>query len=80
MGKRFRRVEDEADKWLREHDPYYTSKNGHKRKKRNNVYITPRQEESIARLEISFSHLSKRDMVRLKGVLGAFDKDGEFNL
>ena len=22
---KFRREEDEADKWLREHDPYYTS-------------------------------------------------------
>lgn len=80
MGKRFKRVEDEADKWLREHDPYYTSKNGHKRKGKNNAYITPRQEESISRVEIPFSQLSKRDMVQLKGVLGAFDEDGEFNL
>ena len=28
---KFRREEDEADKWLREHDPYYTSSDRDKR-------------------------------------------------
>lgn len=41
---KFRREEDEADKWLREHDPYYTSSDRDKRKKMSNPYETPEQE------------------------------------
>lgn len=72
--------EDEADKWLREHDPYYSSKNGHKRKQQKYPYTTARQEETRQRIEIPLSSLSKKDKVQLKGVLGAFDEGGEFNL
>ena len=79
MAKRIRK-EDDADKWLREHDPYYASKNGHKRKDRQYLYTTARQEENMLKKEIPFSSLSKKDKVQLKGVLGAFDEDGEFYL
>jgi len=80
VGKRLRREEDEADKWLRKHDPYYSSKNGHKRKNQKYPYSTARQEETRSKVEIPFSNLSKRDRVQLKGVLGSYDEDGEFNL
>lgn len=38
MGIRYRK-EDEADKWLREHDPYYSDKSGHKSKKKRILTI-----------------------------------------
>ena len=36
---KFRREEDEADKWLREHDPYYTSSDRDKRKKIGRAHV-----------------------------------------
>ena len=38
---KFRREEDEADKWLREHDPYYTDTSRNKKSKCKYVYETP---------------------------------------
>ena len=35
------REEDEADKWLREHDPYYLDKSNFKRKHEDRPYETP---------------------------------------
>jgi len=46
------RQEDDADRWLREHDPYYTSKSGHKSKKEKYPYDTARQERTKAEVEI----------------------------
>ena len=39
LGIRYRQ-EDEADKWLREHDPYYSSTAKNKRKKEAYPYDT----------------------------------------
>jgi hypothetical protein len=41
----FPRKEDDADLWLREHDPYYLSKNKYKSKMIDNPYETPEQEK-----------------------------------
>lgn len=53
----FARREDQADLWLREHDPYYTDK---KRGKKNDLkypYLTPDQEVARARMEIPISSI-----------------------
>ena len=42
---RFRREEDAADLWLREHDPYYTDPKKNKRKFISHPYDTPEQEK-----------------------------------
>lgn len=55
---KFRREEDEADKWLREHDPYYTSSDRDKRKKMSNPYETPEQEKRRRETEIPLSNLN----------------------
>ena len=46
-----RREEDQADLWLREHDPYYLDKSNSKKKKLERFYETPEQEhEDLIRL------------------------------
>lgn len=57
---RYLREEDEADKWLREHDPYYADKDRYKRKNMKNPYETPKQEARRRDMEIPFSSLSLR--------------------
>lgn len=52
------REEDEADKWLREHDPYYLDKSNFKRKREDRPYETPKQEARRRDMEIPFSSLS----------------------
>ena len=42
-----RREEDEADKWLREHDPYYLDKSHSKKKKLERFYETPEQSQML---------------------------------
>ena len=59
MG-RFRREEDEADKWLREHDPYYTDTSRNKKAKCKYVYETPEMERRRREMEIPMSSLSLR--------------------
>lgn len=59
MGK-LRRKEDAADKWLREHDPYYLSKDKKKMAKEKYSYETPRQEERRRKWEIPISCLSMK--------------------
>lgn len=54
------RKEDEADKWLKEHDPYYTDKRKGKRKKVKYPYETPEQEHRRVSVEIPFSGLSRK--------------------
>ena len=77
---RFRREEDEADRWLREHDPYYTSPEKNKRKKVENPYETPEQERRRRLAEIPISNLNSSQRVRFKAVAGGYSEDGEFNL
>lgn len=79
MGIKYRQ-EDEADKWLREHDPYYKSKNGHKSKKVKYPHDTARQERTKSEIEIPFSNLTKAQMRQMKEIAGAYDEDGNFEL
>ena len=55
---KFSREEDEADKWLREHDPYYTDPS--KAKVNGAYYETPKMEERRRSKEIPISSLSLR--------------------
>lgn len=57
---RYLRDEDEADKWLREHDPYYLDTTAGKRNSISNPYETPKQEARRRNMEIPFSSLSLR--------------------
>ena len=79
MAKRIRE-EDNADCWLREHDPYYSSTKKNKRRKEKYPYDTPEQEHRRVQMEIPLSNLNSRQLRELKGVLGSYDEDGEFNL
>lgn len=53
-----KREEDAADKWLREHDPYYTAKG--KAKEIKYPYLTPDQEVRRRRSEIPISAIAGR--------------------
>ena len=77
---RFRREEDEADLWLREHDPYYTDPDKNKRKKVSHPYDTPEQEKRRREMEIPLSNLNSSQLVQFKKVGGAYDEDGNFDL
>lgn len=77
---KFRREEDEADKWLREHDPYYTSSDRDKRKKMSNPYETPEQEKRRREKEIPLSNLNSYQRVQFKHVGGSYTERGEFDL
>ena len=77
---KFRREEDEADKWLREHDPYYTSPDRDKRKKLSNPYETPEQEKRRRETEIPLSNLNSYQRVQFKQVGGSYTERGEFDL
>ena len=79
MAKRIRK-EDDADRWLREHDPYYTGKKMNKRAKEEYPYDTPEQAHRRAQVEIPLSNLNAKQRVELKGVLGSYDGEGKFNL
>lgn len=57
---RYLREEDEADKWLRDHDPYYLSRDRRKGLKDPCPYETPKQEARRRDMEIPFSSLSQR--------------------
>lgn len=77
---RFRREEDEADKWLREHDPYYTNPDKNKRKRVKYPYETPEQERRRREMEIPISNLNSSQKVQLKSIAGEYDENGHFNL
>lgn len=53
----FARREDQADLWLREHDPYYTDKSRGKKLYLKYPYLTPDQEVARARMEIPISSI-----------------------
>ena len=79
MARRIRE-EDEADRWLRKHDPYYSSTKKNKKAKEQYPYDTPEQEHRGTQIEIPLSNLSSRQRQELKGLLGSYDDGGEFNL
>ena len=56
-----KREEDPADRWLRENDPYYTSKGKVKREEQY-PYLTPDQEVRRKRKEIPLSRLGNADL------------------
>lgn len=63
----FSRKEDDADRWLREHDPYYTDKSKNKRSKVSNPYDTPEQEYRKSQMEIPLSSLSVKQVSEIGG-------------
>ena len=77
---KFRREEDEADRWLREHDPYYTDTAKDKRNKVSYPYETPEQERRKREAEIPISSLNSSQRVQFKAVAGAYNENGEFEL
>lgn len=77
---RLRREEDAADKWLREHDPYYADPKKNKRKKVEHPYETPEQKRRRRETEIPISSLSSKQRVKFKEVAGAYNDKGEFSL
>lgn len=77
---RFRREEDEADRWLRENDPYYADPRKNKRKKVDHPYDTPEQERRRRSTEIPFSSLNSKQRLKVKEVAGSYNENGEFNL
>lgn len=77
---KFRRTEDEADLWLREHDPYYSDTRKSKKKHIQAPYETPEQERRRREAEIPISNLTKRQRQLLKSVAGNYNEDGDFNL
>lgn len=77
---RFRREEDEADKWLREHDPYYIAPDKNKRKLVERPYETPEQERRRREAEIPISNLNSSQRVSFKAVAGAYNENGDFSL
>lgn len=77
---KFRREEDEADKWLREHDPYYLDKSNSKKKKLERFYETPEQEKRRRETEIPLSNLNSYQRVQFKQVGGSYTERGEFDL
>lgn len=62
MSRIRKREEDPADKWLREHDSYYTSMSRGKAKMISNPYLTPDQEVSRQRKEIPISCVANVDL------------------
>lgn len=62
---RYLRKEDEADKWLREHDPYYLDTTVGKKKSISHPYETPKQEARRRDMEIPFSSLSYKQSLEI---------------
>lgn len=79
MGIKYRR-EDEADKWLREHDPYYSDTTKNKRRKEKYPYETVEMEHRRSNIEIPISNLNKAQKRKMKEVAGAYDEEGNFDL
>ena len=59
------RLEDEADKWLKKHDPYYSKKSSKKMQKYDNPYETPELEKRRVQMEIPFSQLSLNQRIEV---------------
>ena len=73
-----RREEDQADIWLREHDPYYLSKSKDKKKLLSRNYDTPEQEHRRVQMELPFSSLSMSQMLEV-GMEVKTDAGGGFS-
>ena len=71
-----RREEDQADLWLREHDPYYLDKSNSKKKKLERFYETP--EHRRVQMELPFSSLSMSQMLEV-GIEVKTDAGGGFS-
>lgn len=63
----FARDEDEADRWLREHDPYYTFRGKGKMDRFTHPYETPEMEKRRKEMEIPLSCLSLAQMKQIGG-------------
>lgn len=74
------RKEDEADKWLKENDPYYSSTAKNKMRTTDHPYETVEQEHRRVAVEIPFSNLNASQRRQMKDVAGAYDEDGNFEL
>lgn len=72
--------EDEADKWLRAHDPYYSNAHNNKKRQEEYPYETIEQEYRRSSKEIPISNLSAFCRRQLKDVIGAYDENGNFEL
>ena len=79
-ANKYFRVIEKKIKWLREHDPYYTSSDRDKRKKMSNPYETPEQEKRRRETEIPLSNLNSYQRVQFKQVGGSYTERGEFDL
>lgn len=77
---KFRRKEDDADLWLREHDPYYTNPDRNKKSYIEYPYETPEQERRKRETEIPISNLNGSQKAQFKPIAGAYDAQGEFEL
>ena len=77
---KFRREEDMADLWLREHDPYFIAPERNKKKSLSHPYETPEQERRKREMEIPISSLNSYQKVQFKRVAGAYSEDGDFEL
>lgn len=74
------RKEDDADRWLREHDPYYSSTVKNKVQKTKSPYETIEMEHRRAAIEIAISNLNSAQRVQFAEVAGAYDENGNFEL
>lgn len=74
---KFRREEDEADKWLREHDPYYTDKSRGKCEKYGTYYHTPEMERNRLEKEIPLSNLSIKQAQSIGIEISSNDRTGK---
>ncbi len=77
---RFRRKEDTADLWLREHDPYYTNPDRNKKKRLEYPYETPEQERRKKETAIPISNLNSSQRAQFRQIAGFYTEDGEFEL
>ena len=77
---KFRRKEDEADKWLRENDPYYTNPDRNKKRHLERYYETPEQERRRRETEIPISNLNSSQRAQFKQIAGFYTEQGDFEL
>lgn len=76
---KFRRDEDLADKWLREHDPYYTDPSRSKTDKYGTYYLTPEQERRRLEVEIPLSNLSVKQALSIGIEVDTEDRTGNID-
>lgn len=72
--------EDEADRWLREHDPYYSSTKKNKTALERFPYDTLEMRHRRAAIEIPISNLNRSQLLQFSEIAGAYDEEGNFEL